>query len=186
MSIIIRPAPEVFRRKPCLVLVFGAFRPYEPEQPLAGYDHDLLKNVITTARRYRQSLAFSRPIDSDDSAGRGAWLPECRPRISDRVFGHRGASCFSNPDFRLLYEVFASRQVQVAGPQYDSALAATISDIKADPDYFRIIAANPPLHNCSALSANAAVNEAILPHCSITPHIDYFLWLNELRELEYS
>lgn len=186
MTVIIRPSPEIFRRRNPMVVVFGAFRLFDAEPPLKDCDVALLRGVIANARRYRQTLAFSRPIDSDGAMPQGTWLPGCRPRISDRLFEHRDASCFSNPDFVALYQVFAPRQIFVVGPENDSCLAATLADRRADPRQFRVITPQPPLQNCSAAHENAPLTDAVSPYCAPSRPVDYFLWLNELRTVEYS
>ncbi|MHA3915094.1 hypothetical protein [Halovulum sp. GXIMD14793] len=184
MSVVIRPAPEVFQRKSPMVLIFGAFRRAGDDLPPMDHDITFLRDVVENARRYRQVLAFSRRINPGETLPDGHWLPGCRPKISDRLFDHVGASCFSNSEFAAMYAVFAPRLIQVAGPENDSSLAATVLDEQADRTAFRMIAARQPLQNCSTVNGNAAVSSTLSPQCPSIKPVDIIFWLNELRSIE--
>lgn len=186
MTVIIRPALSVFRRNTDLIVIFGAFRQFEPEAPIDPVDVDLMQNVVEAARRYRQPLAFSRELPDMSEPPQGTWLPGCRPRIRDRVFEHVGRTVFANPEFRSLYESNLSAKIKFVGPSNDSTLSAAISDHLCVSRPIERILNTEALHLRSTTTENATNQDSVLPHTFNVEPLDYFSWLKGLRLVEYN
>jgi len=124
MSIVIRPSPDVFRRKLPLLLVFGACR----EGDGAGdfREEAALADLVAEARSYRVPIGFCRPVGDSDS--RRAWLPGCRPTIRDMVFDIAGRSCFESPDVERALKLRATSGLCLSGLSEDALLRASIAD----------------------------------------------------------
>ncbi|NNU81443.1 isochorismatase family protein [Halovulum dunhuangense] len=150
MSIIIRPSQGVFQRTMPLVVVFGAWRSVDGDTPLDAADHDTITRCVSVARRLQMPLAFSRAMkpERDRRAG-GVWLPECRPRVTDRVFDHPRGSCFENRDFEHVFRSITQRDIYLVGPRFDSSLRATLRDTRGHERPVKVVIAAHPLQNCS-------------------------------------
>ena len=183
---IIRPALNVFQRRTSMILLFGAFRPFEPESPISDAEVDLVQRIVGNARRYRQPLTFTRKVPAPGTPPQGVWLPGCQPRISDRVFDHTTDTAFGNPEFCEMYHRLRLFGFRAAGAYCDSSFQATLGDQMCDRDKVELISDSPPLQYCSTKANLAANTDSVLPHIDGTKIIDYFSWLNELRFVEYS
>jgi hypothetical protein len=151
MSIIIRPAPGVFRRTMPLVIVFGAFRRFRVDSALDSGDFETLTGAVALSRRMRVPLAFSRVVQEDRSTEPGVWLPECRPKVTDRVFDHPQGSIFQNREFASVFTKITDREIYAVGPRNDSSLAASIEDAAPFERDIRVIVPDGALQNCSTM-----------------------------------
>lgn len=151
MSIIVRPASGVFRRTMPLVVVFGAYRSFEDQDPLDAVDLETVTDAVALARRMHIPLAFSRAMRKDGTDARGVWLPDCRPKVSDRVFDHPEGSAFQNREFLNVFTKIIEREVFAVGPRNDSSMGATARETEATGRVMRIVMAAHPLQKCSTL-----------------------------------
>lgn len=127
MSIVIRPSPEVFRRKTPLLVLFGAYR--GPDEPEPGPDDPRPGGLVAEARRFRVPVAFCRPAVGDGTGG--SWLEGCRPTIRDMLVEIAGESCFSSPDFARALSGFASSAICLCGRAGDSLFESSVADALA-------------------------------------------------------
>lgn len=180
MGIVIRPSPAVFRRLAPMVVVFGAFRRYEQDPPLAERECMLIRDVVAQARRHHAPLAFCRTVTPDAASEPGMWLPECRPNIRDRVFDHAPGSAFSNPEFSGVLNMITPREVYLAGPHGDSSMTATHMDILGRGRAASLILRNAMLQNCSAAALSESAPAAIPERAGTTAGISIEDWTSSL------
>lgn len=184
MTVVIRPSTSVFQRTAPLVVVFGAFREIESPNTLTNQDIELIRGVVTSARRYHTPLAFTRQLPPDRSMPAGTWLPECRPRVTDRVFQHVEESCFSNREFATLFEKITPRKIYFTGPASDSSLTVSLADQHTLDRSVQVITSDTALQNCSASTANRATIDSVLPQLPQIKNLSFQFWLNELRQVK--
>lgn len=185
MSIIIRPAPGVFRRTMPLVIVFGAFRRFRVDAALDTADFDTLTGAVTLSRRMRVPLAFSRVVQEDRSTEPGVWLPECRPKVTDRVFDHPQGSIFENREFASLFTKITDREIYAVGPRDDSSLAASIAGAAPYDRDIRVIVPDGALQNCSALGDFPTDIFGVVPGQGEKRDVAYGAWENSICAFEY-
>lgn len=163
MSMIIRPSARVFQRTMPLVVVFGAYRRYDIDQPLSQEDLETISGVVGTARRMRAPLAFSRLVPEDRSPAPGVWLPGCRPKVTDRVFDHAGGSLFDNREFANVFRSITRREVVLVGARGDSALMATARDARPYDRDASVVLPDGALH------IRSAARDALREDFMVTP-----------------
>ena len=164
MSIVLKPDPGVFSRLMPLVIVFGAYRRYDRDPPLSDAGLQTISGAIGLARRLRAPLAYSLLIDDATETWPGVWLPECRPRVRDRVFRHMEGSIFCNREFGVVFRTHLPRETVIVGTTGDSSLCATAEDVQRFSRPLRVVGAA----TCGSLDdwrrSILAVERAGTPH----------------------
>lgn len=163
MGIVIRPSPAVFRRAMPLVIVFGAYRRFDIDPPLAARDRDTITRVVRLARRLHMPLAFIRNVPENRQHEPGAWLPGCRPTTMDRVFDLPAGTDFRLEGFAGAFCGLTDREIYATGPQDDSPMSAAIAAGMGELRRIRRISPALPLHNCSTLRGNS--DHIYTPRC---------------------
>ena len=186
MTVIIRPNPGVFRRTMPLVVMFGCFRRYDAPEQLDQADVDAARRVVTLARRYHVPLAYSRLLDDAKNPAPGFWLPDCRPRISDRLFEHGPGSIFQNREFANVYAGITDRRIYFAGPGVDSTLQQSARDILATLRDVQVIACRETLQLCSTGAETALDGAAPTHRDARIDTITVQEWEYSMRCVEYA
>ena len=186
MTVIIRPNPGVFRRTMPLVVMFGCFRRYDAAAPLDEKDVDAAQRVVTLARRYRIPLAYSRMLDDAKTPAPGFWLPDCRPKVSDRLFEHQAGSIFRNREFANVFAGITDRRIYFAGPRDDSTLQDSARDILATLRDVQVIAGGETLQLCSTGAQTAMQEAPSAPGCVRLNTISVPDWEYSMRHVEYA
>lgn len=186
MSIIIRPDPGAFRRTQPLVVVFGAFRPMDDPHPLDDIDSETIREGVGKARALRMPLAFSREVTSGSGPGRGTWLPDCRPKITDRVFDHAPGSLLDNREFLSVFTTITDREIFGFGPRNDSSFAATLIACGTTGRRMRAVMPPHPLQKCSTLGSFRP--NVFLGAANFDPSRDIclFEWQKSVCSVEYT
>ncbi|MSU88328.1 isochorismatase family protein [Rhodobacteraceae bacterium 2CG4] len=176
MSIIIRPSDSVFKRTTPLVLIFGAYRRFELDPPLSQEELDTITQVVALSRRLRAPLAFSRLVPEDRAPEAGVWLPDCRPKITDRVFDHAPGSMFQNREFANAFRSITRRDLVLTGPRSDSSLMATARDSRPYGRDAQVVLPDGALHIRS--TATRAVREvaAVMPQSGRISTVNFSEW----------
>ncbi len=181
MTVIIRPQPEVFRQTARLLVVFGAYRRFDQASPFVPEEEDRLADMIATARKYRVSLAFSRRTRPDGTGYPGAWLPGCRPRISDMVFNHRACSSFSNLEMLDALRRISASRIEFTGPESDAEIDASLADAAGFGLRVERVGLRKAMHKCSASSEPMVNYVNFPPPRGQTAATAYGHWLSSLR-----
>lgn len=181
MTVIIRPAPEVFNRSTRLLVVFGAFRRFDQAPPFPMEQEDRLAEMVSEARKYRVSLAFSRRTRPDGTGYPGAWLPGCRPRVTDMVFNHRECSSFSNSEMLGALRRLGAERTVFVGTESDSEIRASLRDAERLGLRVERVGLQNAMHKCSASEGTTVNYVNFPPRSGQTDATAYGHWLNSLR-----
>lgn len=184
MTVVIRPAPGVFRRTMPLVVTFGLFRRYDQDPPLDETDVEMMRRVVSLARRYRIPLAYSRIIDHAKNPSPGFWLPECRPKVTDRMFEHGPGTLFQNREFSNVFVGITDRRILFAGPRNDSSLTASVTDPLARFRPVQVITSDSMLQICSASARDVTKATDGAPNRAKPQAISLSDWEYSMRQVE--
>lgn len=184
MGVVIRPATGVFRRSLPLTVVFGAYRPIDSAEALSMEEATLVTRCVQLSRQMRAPLAFIIPIESDGSSPVGTWLPDCRPKVKDRVFRVGQTSAFENAEFRGACLSLAGTTLVLAGPSSDSSLVKTSDDAAARMKHVRVVQARKAVRNCSTIRTVDPRTAAQIPQTDRFRSLSLTQWENTICVLE--
>jgi hypothetical protein len=184
MNVVIRPSPEVFRRKSRVLVVFGAFRRYDRPYDCLPGDEGRLADMVSKARNYRVMLAFCRKVSESGNSFPGSWLPGCRPRVTDMVFNFSGSTCYSNPELVEALARFGRDEIAVTGPTHDSDIDSALEGSYRHGLVVKRISPQNALQICSAGGSSFVRDAYFPPQPGQTQATGYSDWVNNLRIIE--